>query len=737
MKFFKHLFILLACLFQGLEVFSQSNYIPTIMLSDKKMEYSLGKSLQILKDSTQKLTIEQVSSPNFDRLFINNKQDKPNYGYTSNVYWSRVCVQNPEDKPQEMWLEVDYPLLDHVALYEIYGKGIIGKERKSGDKMVFGAREIDYQTFIFPITFEPNEVKTLYLSVSSKGTVSFPITLWKPQKFISESNTKQIGFGIYYGVMLVMLLYNLFLFFSLKEISYVYYVINIFSNILLQISINGLSYQHLWANSPNWNEITVPLFIAMLTFTSLLFTSSFLNMAKLMPRMNKVFQFSMAVSVLIALGTTFMPHTAILRTSTLFALPMVLLIVIAAIIAVRKGDRPARFYLLAWSLFLVGSFMTALRSNGLLPNNFITIYSIQIGSALEVILLSLGLADKINFLKREISQKTLEKTQLEKAQIEQQKEFLDEQNKRLELLVAERTLALEEQNRHTIDSIKYAEKIQKAILPSKHIISKYFPENFIYFKPKDIVSGDFYWFAEKDNKVIIATVDCTGHGVPGAFMSMIGNALLNQIVHERDTTRPSEILNQLHTEIRRLLKQEKDTGMKDGMDISLCVWHQVHNVLEYAGSHRPLYLIRDGVFQQIDGDKFPIGGFQRGIERRFTNHIIKLRTDEEVSIYLFSDGYADQFGGEANKKFMVKKFRNLLIDLSQQKNLKSQHLKINKVMEEWKGDKLQIDDMLIIGFKIKHNDRLNSSPSEQSELTGERKLTSSLIGRGEQTITFE
>ncbi|NJK83184.1 MAG: SpoIIE family protein phosphatase, partial [Saprospiraceae bacterium] len=190
------------------------------------------------------------------------------------------------------------------------------------------------------------------------------------------------------------------------------------------------------------------------------------------------------------------------------------------------------------------------------------------------------------------------------------------------------------------------------------------------------MSGDFYWFTQQEDKIIIAAVDCTGHGVPGAFMSMVGNTLLNQIVIERGITRPAEILNQLHQEIRSALKQEEDSYSRDGMDIALCTIHQDVHILEFAGANRPLFFLKNQALEEIAGDKMSIGGVRRHNERPFQNHIIKLQEGEECTIYLSSDGYADQFGGAQNRKFMVRNFKRLLVELSRQQSLKSQHLNL-------------------------------------------------------------
>ncbi len=267
----------------------------------------------------------------------------------------------------------------------------------------------------------------------------------------------------------------------------------------------------------------------------------------------------------------------------------------------------------------------------------------------------------------------------------------------LEQKVAERTHELQEKNRDILSSIQYAKRIQEAILPPLEEISKYFPESFVLYKPKDIVSGDFYWFGVKNNKSIIASVDCTGHGVPGAFMSMIGHNLLHQIVNKESVVDPGMILRKLDKGVVKALKQnEIDT--KDGMDLALISYDKENALVEYSGAYRPLYLYRNKELTKIDANKFPIGGGKQYVDvKDFTTHKIEIKKDDVI--YLFSDGYADQFGGEKGKKMMTKRFQEILtiaLDLpmkEQQEFLHSEFLK-------WKGNVEQIDDILVIGIKF-------------------------------------
>jgi serine phosphatase RsbU (regulator of sigma subunit) len=265
-------------------------------------------------------------------------------------------------------------------------------------------------------------------------------------------------------------------------------------------------------------------------------------------------------------------------------------------------------------------------------------------------------------------------------------------------------LIIEKQKEKIVDSITYAQLIQQSILMEESEIQKFLPECFIYFQPKDIVSGDFYWCTKINEKIIIAAVDCTGHGVPGAFMSMIGNTLLNQIVNEKQITMPSEILKLLNQEVIESLHQSKDGALsKDGMAIALCSIDYKNNQLEYAGAENPLYILSHKELTVINADRHGIGSGGLMAKKKdssateYTNHIVPIKKD--MSIFLFTDGYMDQFGGNERKKFGVQKFKELLLT-NQQLSMQQQKEVITKAHQDWKGSTAQVDDILVISVRI-------------------------------------
>lgn len=294
-------------------------------------------------------------------------------------------------------------------------------------------------------------------------------------------------------------------------------------------------------------------------------------------------------------------------------------------------------------------------------------------------------------LEQQVVQRTFEIRE-KNVELEQRNEEIEAQK---DQLIEQRDQIIV-QKKEITDSIHYAKRIQKASLPASEYLSEIFKEHFIFFKPKDIVSGDFFWATKKDNTIIIAAADCTGHGVPGAFMSMFGVSFLNKIINEKSIVNPTDILERLRENVINSLKQTGEIGeAKDGMDIALCCIDLDNKILKFAGANNPLYLVRNQETVVYKGDKMPIAHYER--MDAFKTQTINLEKDD--IFYIFSDGYADQFGGEKGKKFKYGKFRKLLIEISN-KPMSEQKELLSKAFYEWKGNLEQVDDIVVIGVKL-------------------------------------
>ena len=256
--------------------------------------------------------------------------------------------------------------------------------------------------------------------------------------------------------------------------------------------------------------------------------------------------------------------------------------------------------------------------------------------------------------------------------------------------------SMELREKNITDSLIYAQRIQEAMLPSEEYFRKHFPESFIFFKPKDIISGDFYWIGERGDRIFVVAADCTGHGVPGALMSMIGLEIIEKAIVENNIETPSVILGALNEGLEKTFSREKNIGtiIRDGMDAGLCVVDKKSRKIIFAGAFFPLYLFRNNSLTQINGDKIIIGMNPGRIP--YTDHEIDIQEDDMV--YLFSDGYADQFGGNESRKFMYRRLRYLLLNIHEF-DVKDQKSILDENLKAWMGANPQVDDMMIIGFK--------------------------------------
>ncbi|MFH2095161.1 MAG: SpoIIE family protein phosphatase, partial [Bacteroidota bacterium] len=281
---------------------------------------------------------------------------------------------------------------------------------------------------------------------------------------------------------------------------------------------------------------------------------------------------------------------------------------------------------------------------------------------------------------------------------------LESYTNELEDKVRERTAEVvrqkeEIQKQHALitDSIHYAKRIQTAVLPGDETFSRLFRDYFIFFRPKDIVSGDFYFLLKVNKTIVFSAVDCTGHGVPGAFMSMLGTAFLNEIVRRQEVMHANQVLNILREKIKSSLKQKGGRHeTKDGMDMALCAIDTETNELQYAGAYNPLLIIRNNEMIEFKGDRMPIGIHIKEKDT-FTNHVVQLEKDD--MIYIYSDGFSDQVGGEEKEKFRSDNFKRLLLEINQE-SLDKQRSRLELEFDNWKNNYKQIDDVMVLGVRI-------------------------------------
>ncbi|MBF0474327.1 MAG: hypothetical protein HQK59_00630 [Deltaproteobacteria bacterium] len=374
-----------------------------VMITDRENRYPLSRHLTYLEDKDNKWSIQDVISAPLAEAFRPAQEEIPNFGLTKSGFWIRISlIYSPVyNRAEREWLlEIGYPLLHHVDLYQPNSSGRL-EVRRAGAIFPFSHREVSHRNFIFRLKMAPGQPQTIYLHIRSESSVQIPLNLWSPVALAEEVATAQFGFGIYYGIMLVMLLYNLFLFLSIRDITYLYYILYIFGYGFFQFSLGGHGYAYIWPNSPWWAAHSIPFFIGVATFFGVQFTRLFLQTREHVPRLDRALNFIRVWAVLVVFLALVLDYAISIRFATLLAMFAAITIVITGIITYIRGVHAARYFLLAWFTFMCGMIAYALKTFAIIPANFITTYGIQIGSAMEVILLSLGLGDRINTERKE------------------------------------------------------------------------------------------------------------------------------------------------------------------------------------------------------------------------------------------------------------------------------------------------------------------------------------------------
>ncbi len=375
-----------------------------VVLDEHARELPLGREFFVFEDVRGGATIEEVSASALAASFRAHDRAVLNAGYSRSAFWLRLDLEYRPQRArgQRLWLlELAYPPLDHVDLYVEDGQGQFRLAQRTGDALPFGSRQIRQNNYLFDLKLQPNQPRRVYLRLQTQGSLQAPLTLWAPSAYIEAQPTRLYVLGIIYGVLLVMLIYNLFIFLSVRDRSYLYYILYIASFGLYQISVNGAGVQYFWPDNPWWANAATPFLIGASGLFGCQFARSFLHTAEHSPWVDRSLLLLMAWGGLVMLLALTADYALALRLGTLLALAFTLVIFTAGVLAWWRGMVVARYFIIAWSAFLVGGLVNTLMVLGYLPNMFLTMYASQIGSALEVALLSLALADRINAMKEE------------------------------------------------------------------------------------------------------------------------------------------------------------------------------------------------------------------------------------------------------------------------------------------------------------------------------------------------
>lgn len=699
-------------------LFQQAN--AQIVLNDSILNASVSHLAEIAEDKEHEFDLNGLLE-NGGLEFRPLEKPLATLDFNSSRWFVRFTVQNTA-VAQQIMMETARPITNRVDLFEIQ-KGEIVQSWKSGDGRAFQKKTFEHRKNIFPIKFKPNETKTFYLILESDGEViNLPLIFWEQKQFYTKDYNHQLFHGLYFGMLAVVIFIFFIFYLLLKEISFLYYVLYVFFQLLLQMSLEGFSFQYLFPNQLYWTNNIVLISASGTVFFVILYAMNFLKLRKRLLKWNTFYRAVLFV-ILIICAMSLMNNSVLHEISY----PIINIVSFIGIVTIvhlifklkRKGYAVNNAFALGFVILIAGAVVFILGNLGVLGDAQLSEMSLKISSGLEVLALSVSMAGKYR-------------------ELQQEKELAQEKAlEKLEQLVKERTAVvsaqkekIEDQNKDIVDSIKYAQRIQGAMLPDQETLDAVLQDHFIFFRPRDIVSGDFYFSQKTKTKSgnsidVFAAVDCTGHGVPGAFMSFIGYNLLQDSIKENIAEEPAKALSFLNEGLMTLLnvreKEKAGESLRDGMDMALCGLDRQNNVLHYAGAKNALFIItraennqeypnsKEPLFNttqtkmliEIKADRHPIGLYGDLTSHTFDNHTIPVRKGD--LIYIFSDGYADQFGGydeeKRAKKLGSKRFKKLLLEVAHL-GMKEQLEYIEQTFDDWRGPIDQLDDVVLIGVRV-------------------------------------
>ncbi len=417
----RRLLLLFAVLFFGLSRLATAD---ALVLREGNGRYEPGRYLSYLEDNSGRLGIADVMGEKAGKPFKRAESDRLAFGFTDSAYWYRFQLRNADSSISDWILEVQYPLLDLIEVYLVYpGNRIVSL--RSGDTMPFSQREIKHRNFSFPVSLARGEAATIFLRVKTESSMQMPLMLWSAKAFIAKDHEEQVGLGLYYGILLAMFGYNLMIFLSIRDINYLYYLHYIGGWIVFQMSLNGLAFEYLWPESPGWGNQATPFLLFFVGAGVIQFTRAFLQLKEHLPKFDVMFRAFFWIALALAASTFVLRYGIAIRLANGLGLVALALILLAGGLSLKLRVRQARYFMVAWIALLIGSIIFILRQFGILPSAFLIDYGMQIGSALEVILLSLALAQRIRMLKDENVRIQKEATELLEVRVQQRTQELD------------------------------------------------------------------------------------------------------------------------------------------------------------------------------------------------------------------------------------------------------------------------------------------------------------------------
>ncbi len=670
-----------------LTISGYEDYIPLTNKTLFHWENKQDKKIVLTDGYFYKLDFQQL--PN----------SSPNFGFIQHDVWFYFRVQNRQLYDQVIYLTLNNPNLDLAELHKVIETGSL-IPLDQGDLVPAHLKRVVSRKIAFRLIIPGRSSNDFYLRVNNGGEqFHFGASLQSESYFHQTETAENYFLGIYIGILCFVILFNFFMWLITKEKLSLNYSLYLVTFLFLQLSLLGFGKLYFWPDNNYLINHSNPFFAAVSVYFLLRFSRMYLDLGTLLPKIDRIFKlFQLPLIAIIVLSL--LPFESAYTLSIIavngFTLVLNLFILPVAIIAIRKGYQPAKLFLIAFLLLVISVFAFVLKNFGILPSNFFTDFGFQFGSTAEVILFSLGIVIRFKNFREEAINRLEEINEIkEKANV-----VLEEKVKLRTEEIEFQKKEIEEKNDEIISSISYAKRIQEAILPSPLKRAHLLPTSTLWYAPKDIVAGDFYWVEEKHlsgvDYVFFAVGDCTGHGVPGAMMSVLCTNALNAALADLKSASTMDLLEHCNTLLLDNLSQHSET-INDGMDISLCCFESGSKTLIWSGANNPLWILRNEEIIEFSPTKRPIGN--SSISEPFQEH--KMVLNEGDFLFIFSDGIIDQFGGPKEKKFKKSGLREAALTI-QHPTSESLIKSIRNEVENWMSHTEQIDDiaLLIVGIEF-------------------------------------
>ena len=669
--------------------------------NDKLLNYSITNHFTLYTGNDEVISVDDFLKRKTEckkRVLTHSME---NLDFTSDHFFIHFVVVNESTEKQRLMLETARPITNGVELTDVSTHNRL----YSGDGIPFERKSVRTNRSVLPLEIGSNESVEYVLRLESDGEIiSLPIVFWESDKFNESENIRQFGFGIFYGVFLFVIAIYITFFILLKDRLFLQYSIYVFFSGLLQFSLDGYLHKYLFTSGGYLTQHLIIIIAGVTVISALIYGANYLKLEGKIRKVLMFFAFLIFVIVLLSLTTGKLYELSYVLVNGMSLLAVLAILTIG--IKVRRNRFVSPLFILGLSCLSVGAIIFILGNFNVIDAPELTQNSLKIGVLCEIICLSILMVGKY----KQLEEETKKAQQQLLIELEEKNLLMSEVNVRLEQEVMNRTKEIEEKrkelkekNQDFISSVQYAKRIQKAVLSNEQKFKSILPKSFITFRPKDIVSGDFYWIDSiaptkkwPNGLIFYATVDCTGHGVPGAFMSIIGNHLLELGKTNNEVQSPGEMLDFLNNEVNLSLNSYyNDEEIRDGMDLAFCAIDSFNKRLYFSGAKNSALIIRGDEMIRLKGDREAIGF--GGNKHRFTNQEVNIQPGDMV--YTFSDGYIDQFGGDKGKKFMTKRLKELLL-LSAPLSMEEQQKYIEEAFDNWKGDLEQVDDVVLIGVQI-------------------------------------